>query len=101
MQIGEPPGAVAPTPRHRDVGDFGRPVAPPGARPNLPEVQIRLALDAAGRDNGCMRFLPTPYVSPARAHRVAGGDPDDAGRHAFAEASLGAPAATWGERALV
>jgi hypothetical protein len=63
-----------------------------------------------------MRFLPTPYVSPARAHRVAGGDPDDEGRlvelakvvdesdigqRAFAEASLRAPAATWGDSALV
>lgn len=80
MQIGEPPGAVAPTPRHRDVGYFGRPVVPPGARTNLPDVQTRLALDAAGRDNGCTRFLPTPCVSPARTHRVAGGDPDDEGR---------------------
>jgi ectoine hydroxylase-related dioxygenase (phytanoyl-CoA dioxygenase family) len=80
MLIDKPAGTPHDTPWHQDVGYYGRPVAAPGARTDLDDVQIWLALDEVDVDNGCMQFVSRRQGAPSLAHRVASGDPDDEGR---------------------
>ena len=80
MLIDKPGGTPHETPWHQDVGYFGKPVAAPGTRTDLDDVQIWLALDPVDVDNGCMQFVPRKQGAPSLAHRVASGDADDEGR---------------------
>jgi ectoine hydroxylase-related dioxygenase (phytanoyl-CoA dioxygenase family) len=80
MLIDKPAGTPHATPWHQDIGYFGRPVVRPGTSGRLEDIQIWVALDDVDEGNGCMQFLETPFGSPALAHVVAAGDPDDEGR---------------------
>lgn len=80
MLIDKPPHTPHETPWHQDIGYFGKPVVRAGAPGAIEDIQIWLALDDVDVDNGCMQFIPTAYGTPALAHVVAAGDPDDEGR---------------------
>jgi hypothetical protein len=80
MLIDKPAGTPHETPWHQDLGYFGKPVAAEGTPGDLDDIQVWLALDDVDESNGCMQFIPTPFGSPARAHVVASGDPNDEGR---------------------
>lgn len=66
--ICKPAGVGAPTPWHQDEA-FRRDYAP-GYR----EISIWLPLQAVGRENGCMEFVPGSHRNPVLPHRSPGGD---------------------------
>jgi hypothetical protein len=80
MLIFKGPGHPHATPWHQDIGYFGRPVAAPGTRAVLDDLQFWVALDDVDVENGCMHFVPGRHRDPSLEHRVCAGDPDDEGR---------------------
>lgn len=80
MLIYKPPGHPEPTPWHQDFSYANMPFTAAGSAIPLTNIQFWVALDDADVENGCMHFIPGCQKSPLMQHRVASGDPHDAGR---------------------
>lgn len=80
MLIYKPAGHPHETPWHQDLSYAGMPFAPAGSPPIHGLVQFWVPLDDVDEENSCMQFVPGHQDQPLLPHKVASGDPEDAGR---------------------